>query len=572
MSPGHAGARRHRILVLVGATCAGACLGAAVKGSAAEPQKVAQSEMTIFVATRVRTFDASRPMVEAIAIRGDKIVALGSRAELVKGSPGARVVEIPNATVVPGLTDAHGHLASLGRSLSIVKLADATTKQQVLERLKAATAASYQGDWLVGRGWDQTRWPKGQQDFHTRGDLDSMFPKTPVFLTRVDGHAGWVNGEALRRSGINRETKDPPGGRIVRDAHGEPTGVLVDHAMQQVESQLPAVDAPQLEARLNAALSHCAHLGLTAVHDAGIDSTTFGILRKWDEGDRLPVRVYAMALGSGTDAKDFLARGPYQGKMLSLRAVKFWFDGALGSRGAALDAPYADEPTQSGLLMMPAGELEAKVKAFMQRGFQVAIHAIGDRANRLALDLLSRAAEGKGGRHRIEHAQILHREDIPRFGKLGIIASMQPTHATSDMRWVEARLGKQRSSGAYVWNSLMRSGAVLAFGSDFPIEDANPLLGIYAARTRQDAHGEPAGGWMPEERLTAEDAVRAFTWGAAYAAFAETRRGTLKPGFDADFVALSVDPVEAPAQELLSGRALLTVVGGRVVFDAGARP
>ncbi|HEX9508765.1 MAG TPA: amidohydrolase family protein, partial [Myxococcales bacterium] len=315
--------------------------------------------MTIFVAKRVRTFDAGRPMVEAIAIRGDKIVALGSRAELVKGSPGARVFELPNATIVPGLADAHGHLAGLGRSLSIVDLVETTTKQQVLERLKAATAASYQGNWLVGRGWDQTRWPKGQQDFPTRDDLDSIFPKTPVFLTRVDGHAAWVYSEALRRSGISRETKDPPGGRIVRDSRGEPTGVLVDNAMHQVESQLPAVDEHQLEARLNAALSHCAQLGLTAVHDAGMDSITFGILRRWDEEGRLPVRVYAMADGQGKDSKGYLAQGPYAGKMLSLRAVKFWFDGALGSRGAALDAPYADDSTQAGLLLIPALELEA---------------------------------------------------------------------------------------------------------------------------------------------------------------------------------------------------------------------
>ena len=299
MSREHRRARRHRIHALLGATCAGVCLGAAVTGSASEPQKGARSEMTIFVAKRVRTFDAGRPMVEAIAIRGDKIVALGSREELVKGSPGARVFEIPNATIVPGLADAHGHLAGLGKSLSIVDLVETTTKQQVLERIKAATAASYQGNWLVGRGWDQTRWPKGHQDFPTRDDLDSIFPKTPVFLTRVDGHAAWVNGEALRRSGISRETKDPPGGRIVRDSRGEPTGVLVDNAMHQVESQLPAVDEHQLEARLNAALSHCAQLGLTAVHDAGMDSITFGILRRWDEGDRLPVRVYAMADGQG---------------------------------------------------------------------------------------------------------------------------------------------------------------------------------------------------------------------------------------------------------------------------------
>jgi len=292
-------------------------------------------------------------------------------------------------------------------------------------------------------------------------------------------------------------------------------------------------------------------------------------LRQWDSAGTLPLRIYAMALGKAAAGQAVPEGGAIEGKLFTLRAVKFWLDGALGSRGAALNAPYSDEPTQKGLLLIEPAELQKRATALMERGYQIAVHAIGDRANTLALDILSKAAADakvKDPRNRIEHAQILSREDIPRFAQLGIIASMQPTHATSDMRWAEQRVGRERIAGAYAWKSLLDAGAHLAFGSDFPVEDSNPLLGLYAARTRQDARGYPPGGWLPEQRLDGEQALLAFTAGAAYAAFAEEARGRLRPGMDADFTALSVDPVEDPPQKLLSGKALLTVVAGRVAY------
>lgn len=523
---------------------------------------------TVYVAKRIRTLDAARPLAEAIATRGGKVLAVGPLAEvLALAGPGAKRVELPDATLVPGLTDAHGHLLSFGRSLAILQLKSASSVEELVGRAKAATEESYQGDWLVGRGWDQNDWSASHGDFPHREALDAAFPNTPVFFTRVDGHAVWLNSEGLRRAGITRATRDPPGGRIVRDARGEPTGVLVDNAADLASTKLPAMTDAQRQQRLQRALKQCASVGLTSVHDAGMDLATFRQLQLWDAGGVLPLRVYAMADGQGDDAQTYLEQGPFQGRNLTLRAVKLLSDGALGSRGAALEAPYSDDPTQTGLLLLTPEQLGAKADAFSARGFQVAIHAIGDRANALCLDVLSRVAHAHpGSRPRVEHAQVIRPQDLPRFAQEGIIASMQPTHATSDMKWAEARLGAERLEGAYAWKTLLDSGAHLAFGSDFPIEDPQPLLGLYAARTRQDLHGLPKGGWRPQERLSGEQALEAFTTGAAYAAFAEGERGKLAVGMDADFVALTVDPVEAPPPALLEGKVLLTVVGGVEVF------
>jgi len=469
---------------------------------------------------------------------------------------------------IPGLVDAHGHVVNLGRSLSILSFVGTSSVEEILRMARNASPASYEGEWLVGRGWDQTAWGKGG-DFPTRQQLDAVFPSTPVYFTRVDGHAIWANSEALRRAGVSRATPDPPGGRIIRDRGGEPTGVLVDNAMQLVGSKMPAPTDEQRERWLRTAVEKCVSLGLTSVHDAGTDLPTSILLRQWDASGTLPLRIYAMALGKAAAGQAVPEGGTIEGKLFTLRAVKFWLDGALGSRGAALNSPYSDEPTQKGLLLIEPAELQKRATSLMERGYQIAVHAIGDRANTLALDILSKAAADakvKDPRNRIEHAQILSREDIPRFAQLGIIASMQPTHATSDMRWAEQRVGRERIAGAYAWKSLLDAGAHLAFGSDFPVEDPNPLLGLYAARTRQDARGYPPGGWLPEQRLDGEQALLAFTVGAAYAAFAEEARGRLRPGMDGDFTALSVDPVGDPPEKLLSGKALLTVVAGRVAY------
>jgi hypothetical protein len=525
---------------------------------------------TLYVAARVRTLDAAKPLAEALLVRGGKVVGVGSQEELrAQAGPGARVVELKDATLVPGLVDAHGHTAGLAQSLAVVKLEGTGSRAEVLARLASAPASAFQGDWLLGQGWDQNDWP--EKSFPDRKELDARWPDKPVALGRVDGHAMWVNGEALRRARITRETPDPAGGRILRGPDGEPTGVLVDNAMDLVSAVLPPPTEAQFEARLEAALAHLASVGLTGVHDAGMDLRTFRLLRRWDSEGKLKLRMYAMADGQGAERETYLREGPYQGRMLMMRSVKLSLDGALGSRGAALHQPYNDEPGHHGLLLLTPEEYEARVRAFMARGFQVATHAIGDRANTLVLDTLLRASEATGTqglRHRVEHAQVMTLEDIERMGRAGFVASMQPTHATSDMPWAEARVGPERIRGAYAWQRLKAAGAPLAFGSDFPVEQAEPLLGLYAARTRQDASGQPPGGWMPDQRMSGQEALEGFTVGAAHASFGEKERGRLLPGMDADFVVLSVDPVDAPAPELLEAQVLLTVVAGQEVYRA----
>jgi predicted amidohydrolase YtcJ len=526
------------------------------------------SDTTVYVASKIRTLDAKKPFAQAMVVKKGKITFVGERSDAIAAAGfDARVQELPDAIIVPGLVDAHAHLSSLGRSLSLVKLSDAKSAEECVARMKAAGKESWQDDWLLGRGWDQNDW--AVKEFPTRAMLDAAFPDSPVWLSRVDGHAAWVNSKALERAGIKKDVKDPQGGRFIRDAKGELTGVLIDNAMDLVAAKIPAATEVQLKQRLKAALEKCSSVGLTGVHDAGMDLTTFRLLQQWDLLGALPLRLYAMADGQGDEAKTYLDRGPYKGRHLQMRAVKFLADGALGSRGAALKAPYSDEPSQSGLLLLTPDELEARALAFADAGFQVAVHAIGDKANTVVIDVLSRLeARHPGGRHRVEHVQVLSGDDVPRIAKAGLVASYQPTHATSDMPWAEARLGKERVRFAYAWRSVLDTGAHVAFGSDFPVEDPEPLAGLYAARTRQDQRGKPEGGWMPEQRVSGDEALRGFTTGSAWAEFAEESRGVLKEGFDADFVALSVDPVDDAPPKLLSAKVLLTVSDGREVFRA----
>jgi len=567
---GRGAARAARGVAAMVAVVVAVAAAAAFEGCLAHGQEGSMRpiDVVVYSARRVRTLEPAQPLAEAVAVAGGKVREVGSLEAVRRAHPEARVVELPGV-MVPGLADAHGHLRSLGNSLTVVDLTGAKSEAEVVARVKAAPPERRRSDWIEGRGWDQNLWP-GQQ-FPGRAPLDEAFPDVPVYLVRVDGHAAWVNGEALRRAKVTGKTKDPEGGRILRDARGEPSGVLVDNAMDAAFKAIPPLTDEQLEARLASAVAKCLAVGLTAVHDAGMDLRTFTLLQQWDAVGRLPLRVYAMADGRGADGDAFLERGTFRGRMLEMRSVKFWMDGALGSRGAALHEPYADDPAQSGLLLWDAGELEARVHAFMERGFQVNVHAIGDRANSMTLEVLERQAKqvpGNPGRHRVEHVQVLRLDDIPRLARSGAIASMQPTHATSDMPWAEKRLGHERAKGAYAWKSLLEAGAKLAFGSDFPVEEPDPLHGLYAARTRQDARGQPEGGWFPEQRLNGEQALAGFTTGVAYAAFAEGERGRLAPGMDADFTVLSVDPVEAAPLEVRGAKVLLTVVGGREVFRA----
>lgn len=527
-----------------------------------------ESQTVVFVAKRIRTQNPAQSMAEALVMKDGTIIYVGSRADALDVAGGdAAVEEFPDAVIVPGLVDAHVHLASLGRALTLADLSTAKSEADCIARLKRGGESTMQGEWVVGRGWDQNDW--ASRAWPTRTTLDSAFRGQPVYLTRVDGHAAWASSEALARAGITAATVDPPGGRILRDEKGEPTGVLVDNAMDLVAAKVPAPTNEERQKRLKAAIDTCARLGLTAVHDAGMDLETFRILQSWDMAGVLPIRIYAMADGQGAEADEYLGRGPFKGRHLEMRAVKLLVDGALGSRGAALHEPYADEPVQKGLLLLEPDAFAAKAKAFSERGFQVAVHAIGDRANTLALDTLAALEKAHpGSRHRVEHAQVLTADDLGRFAKDNVIASFQPTHATSDMPWAEARLGPERVTRAYAWHTVVDTGAHVAFGSDFPVESPNPLWGLYAARTRQDHQGRPPGGWHPEQKVSGEEALAGFTTGGAYASFAEGRRGILKVGFDADFLVLPLDPVSDPPEALINAKVLVTVVDGVDVFRA----
>ncbi len=509
----------------------------------------------------------------ALAVREGRVLAVGSDAavEALAGQR-ARRLALRGATVLPGLTDAHLHVEGLGTSLEQLDLTGVPSLAEARERARRAVAQLPAGAWLQGRGWDQNDWP--ERRFPTASDLETG--EHPALLERVDGHAAWVNARALALAGIDERTADPPGGRILRDADGRPTGVLVDAAVGLVQARIPPPDEATRLRRLQRGLEACARLGLTEVHDAGVDLAGVALYKRLLAEGRLPIRVYVML-----SATDFLAQGarlsPEIGLgdgRLTVRAVKVYADGALGSRGALLLQPYSDEPGQRGLPAGEAGDFAGLLDLALARGFQVATHAIGDAANRLVLDAYGRAfaqggVDGAARRFRVEHAQVVAAEDVPRFRQLGVIPSVQPTHCTSDMPWAGERLGPARLAGAYRWRSFLDLGLPLLGGGDAPVESADPRLGLYAAVTRQDHAGQPAGGWQPQERVTPAEALAMFTRHAAFAAFEEHERGRLAPGLRADLTVLDRDPLSAPAAALLEARVLYTVVDGRLVHEAG---
>ena len=527
---------------------------------------------------RVYTMDAQSPQAEAVAMRGDRIVRVGSNAQVLPlRGPATRVIDGQQATIVPGLHDAHGHVVSLGASLQTLDFRGTSSYQQVVEMVRTRVAGARAGEWITGRGWDQNDWTR--KDWPTHEALSAVSPNNPVYLTRVDGHAALVNRRALAVTGVTPSTVDPVGGRLIRTVSGEPTGVLIDAAMDLVELRIPAAGPAQLEAQILLADEQLRRFGVTTVHDAGTDGEVVEAYKRLIDAGRLKTRLYVMLNGSLAALTPYFARGPladYANHRLAVRSIKVYADGALGSRGAALLQPYADEPGNTGLLTTPPADLYALTLAAAKAGFQTCIHAIGDRANRIVMDTFERVEREVPGardlRLRTEHAQILNGAEIPRFAKLGVIASMQPTHATSDMPWVPERIGRTRmEEGAYVWQSLLKSGATIASGSDFPVEEPNPMLGFYAAITRQDPSGSPSGGWMPRERMTREQALRSFTLDAAYAAHAETLTGSLQEGKLADLVVLSRDIVRVPPHDILTTTVRMTVVAGEVVYERQAQ-
>jgi predicted amidohydrolase YtcJ len=528
---------------------------------------------------RIYTVDNARPAASAIAVRGGRVLFVGSDGEArVLAGPSTQVIDLNGATVVPGIVDAHAHLLGLGNMLQRVNLAGSKSYDEVIARVKAWAKDVRPGEWIQGRGWDQNRWPTKQ--FPTHEVLSRAFPNNPVVLGRIDGHALLANARAMELAHVTAATVDPSGGRVVRLPTGAPSGVFVDNAMSLINRAIPAATRADTRKAIIAAITEANRWGLTGIHDPGEDAETIDIYEELAKAGNYNLRNYVMLsdpgeAGSAAALRNpYIQRGPqsalYDGH-LWIRAIKLYADGALGSRGAALLAPYSDEPGNSGLLVSRPEHIQAWAETALRLGFQVNVHAIGDRGNRIVLDAFDSALKKTpkaDHRFRIEHAQVLSPEDIPRFAKLGVIPSMQATHQTSDMRWAEARVGPQRIRGAYAWRSLLNTGVVIPNGTDFPVEEVNPILTFHAAVTRQDPTNWPTGGWYPEQKMTREEALQSMTIWPAYAGFQESILGSLTPGKYADFVVLDRDIMHVPDAEILGTRVISTWIGGKRVYEA----
>lgn len=500
-----------------------------------------------------------------------KVLATGDFATLSQKYPEATKVDAGGKVLLPGLIDAHGHVLGQGRLQQQLDLRDLDLSK-TLDAIKQFSRNQQSGDWLIGRGWNQVLW-RGKQ-FPTRQQLDALDIDQPIWLRRIDGHAGWANSAAMERAGITRQSKAPAGGEIIRDENGEPTGVLVDNAMALLESVIPQPDLKEEKAALGTAFELALSLGLTGVHDAGVEKQTLEAYRQLAAEKAIPLRIYPMISGDDKHLPELLNAG-YVGapdEKLYVRSIKVYADGALGSRGAALLQPYHDRPGEKGLLIHQKDALLKQIKMAADNKFQVNVHAIGDRANHIVLDIfhtLNKENDQKPFRHRIEHAQVLTLEDIEQFPTLNLIASMQPVHATSDKNMAGDRLGDKRLEGAYAWRKFLNQGTKIASGSDFPVEPVNPLFGLHAAVTRRDRQGQPEKGWHVEEAMTMEEALRSFTLDAAYASHQEQFIGNLEPGKFADFVLLDRDIFKIDPQDIWKAQVLETWVEGEKVY---ARP
>jgi len=540
---------------------------------------------------KVFTADARGTIAEAVAVEGNRIVAVGSTRELQANYEGARTIDLKGKLLTPGFDDAHIHFLQGGRALMLVDLNGARTLAEAKQRIAARVREVQPGVWILGRGWDQTLWGG---EWPSKKDLDDVAPANPVFLSRVDGHTTWANSLALRKAGITRETKNPQGGEIVRDASGEATGILKETAGGLVAQVVPEPTHAEMSEALTRALAEALLYGVTSIQTNDVPSTdATPLYREFLKAGKLNVRVaeWQQFANSLADIKreraEFASFGddPFR---LRLTALKGYVDGTLGSRTSAMLAPFSDDPHNSGIPRMTPEQLTSMVVERSKEGFQIALHCIGDRANRMALDAFeaAKAETDKHGfgyqgpvshvpadffsRNRIEHAQVVAPSDFARFASLHVIASMQPSHAISDKRWAEDRLGEYRVMGAYSWHTMMAHGVHVPFGTDWPVESMNPYLGLYAAVTRQSVDGQPPGGWWPEERISIEDALRNYTAEGAYSSFEEKDKGQIAPGMLADLVLHTKDLLTIEPKEILQTEPELIVFDGRVIYERPA--
>jgi predicted amidohydrolase YtcJ len=527
---------------------------------------------TYYLHGRIYTNDPKHPWAEAMAVRDEKILCVGSLSQIMLDCGGAEshdVVQLKGSFVMPGFNDAHAHLGGAGRNKLNLALNNAASVDDVLKLVKAATEKRQPGEWILGSGWDQSRWP--DQKYPTRLELDQAAPNNPVFLNHISGHIGVANSLALKHAEINADTPNPPGGEIGRFADGEPNGLLKENAKDMVTQRIPDPPDAQRQQGIELVFTELAQNGVTSVQDYSEweDYLAYFDLKKQN---KLTVRIteWLPFTASTDDLQNRRSEAGTTDPWLRTGALKGFIDGALGTHTAALLAPYSDDPSTSGMLIVEPEKLKAMAIERDRLGFQIAFHAIGDKANRVALDTFEsvlRVNPPRDRRDRIEHAQVVSPEDIPRFAKLSVIASMQPCHETNDMRWAEQRLGAERSKGAYAWRSLQDAGAKLAFGTDYDVEPISPLRGLYACVTREAIDGGPPGGWIPQEKLPLADCMRAYTTGSAYAEFMDGKKGELKVGEFADFVILSQDLTRISPRDFLTTEVLRTVVGGKTVYQ-----
>ena len=528
----------------------------------------------VIIGGKVATVDDDFSIAEAVAVQNDKIIFVGTNDNAKKyiGSK-TKVMELSGELVLPGLIDSHGHLTGYGKSLEHIDLVGTKSYQEVIDLVKEKVKSVESGEWIHGRGWDQNDWDI--KEFPSHQALSNITPNNPVMLSRVDGHAILVNLKAMEMAEINKSTSDPVGGKIIRDSNGLPSGIFIDNAEKLITNHVPKYSTEEIRSIIQNAANSCVEFGLTGVGDAGIPISRIDDYKYLIDNNKMPIRINAMLTDTVfSDMKGFFQKYKIDScgnDFLRVKSVKLYADGALGSRGAALLEQYSDDPGNSGLIVTDNTHMLEICKAALESDFQVCAHAIGDKGIRTMLDVYEEALRENpktDHRFRIEHSQIVNLDDVSRYADLGVIPAMQPTHAVSDMPWTEDRIGPDRVKGAYAFRSFLNEGIIIPCGSDFPIETNNPLIGIYHAVTRQDEHGNPKGGWLPEQKMTIVEAIKGYTIWAAYAAFQEDILGSIEVGKYADFTILDQDILTIEPSEILNTKPIYTIVGGKIKYQA----